>query len=115
MGGTDPWRAPEAKIGPVAADLGPKTDVYSFGLPIWVICLNGQDPFGFITDHVLTDHEVETIKRTDGLLAKARDKSWLSRYLGAGHDPMIDRLYKQALAQISNEQDVSDTILHKDM
>lgn len=83
--------------------------MYSFGLLAWVICLNGHNPFKFITDHVLTDDEVETIKRNDGLLAKARDMSWLSRYLGAGHDPRIDHLYKQALAQVSNEQNVSET------
>ena len=109
MGGTDPWRAPEIKLGPVKTDAGSKTDVYSFGLLAWVICLNGHNPFKFITDHVLTDDEVEAIKRNDGLLTKARDKSWLSRYLGAGHDPMIDQLYKQALGKLSNQQEIPDT------
>lgn len=108
MGGTDPWRAPETKIGPVKIEAAPKTDTYSFGLLIWVICLNGYGPFKYIEDHALTDDEIEVTKRENRLLAKAQDKAWLLRYLEDGH--YTDDLYKQALSILSTQRDVPEAM-----
>jgi serine/threonine protein kinase len=43
--GTRVWSAPEILLGPVLKQWAPKTDVYSFGLLSFQICVDGRNPF----------------------------------------------------------------------
>ncbi|KAL8848094.1 MAG: hypothetical protein Q9221_006851 [Calogaya cf. arnoldii] len=83
MGGTDPWRAPEIKLGSIQIDRAIKTDIYSFGLLAWVIVLNGGNPFDIIADLPLQKDKIEAIKQDGSLVHKAKGKKWLLRYLQA--------------------------------
>ncbi|KFZ18767.1 hypothetical protein V501_01014 [Pseudogymnoascus sp. VKM F-4519 (FW-2642)] len=47
IGGTMPWRAPES-YGPVAREYLAKTDVYSYGLTVWRIAMDGGNPFSVL-------------------------------------------------------------------
>lgn len=47
IGGTMPWRAPESSR-PVAREYLAKTDVYSYGLTIWRLAMDGSNPFSVL-------------------------------------------------------------------
>ncbi|KAH7141922.1 hypothetical protein EDB81DRAFT_53925 [Dactylonectria macrodidyma] len=63
LGGTHRWMAPELVInhGRIRVDLGPGTDLYSFGLLMWTVIIDGRDPFGYldeIYDSELCDNDL---------------------------------------------------------
>ncbi|EXJ78717.1 serine/threonine protein kinase [Capronia coronata CBS 617.96] len=79
IGGTTPWRAPET-IAAIPRHLLAQTDVYSFGLTVWRIAMDGMSPFHVICGDSgggtsLTD-EIERLKREDLLTAKADLGEW---------------------------------------
>ncbi|KAL5325057.1 hypothetical protein ACEPPN_006179 [Leptodophora sp. 'Broadleaf-Isolate-01'] len=47
IGGTMPWRAPES-YGLVAREYLAKTDVYSYGLTVWRLAMDGSNPFSVL-------------------------------------------------------------------
>lgn len=47
LGGTMPWRAPES-YQPVAREYLAKTDVYSYGLTVWRLAMDGSNPFSVL-------------------------------------------------------------------
>lgn len=110
MGGTDPWRAPEISIGPIKLDTAMKTDVYSFGLLAWLITLNGQNPFDFLTDGGLDDEKVGLLKQNDALLPEAKGKDWLLRYLKAQQGSELEKRFEQAATTVFNQQQTADTV-----
>ncbi|KAL8792124.1 MAG: hypothetical protein Q9195_005299 [Heterodermia aff. obscurata] len=109
MGGTDPWRAPEVKNGPVRLDSAMKTDVYSFGLLAWLISLNGQTPFDFIAERALQDKDVEMLKQNDALITEAGRGEWLLRYLKFRYGSTIEQYHNQALTRSFDRQLVPDS------
>lgn len=109
MGGTDPWRAPEVKNGPVRLDSAMKTDVYSFGLLAWLISLNGQSPFDFIAERALQDKDVEILKQNDDLLSEASRGEWLLRFLKSGRGSTVEQYYGQALTRSFDRQQIPDS------
>ncbi|KAJ6563824.1 hypothetical protein B0H19DRAFT_942471 [Mycena capillaripes] len=70
--GTPPFEAPEARHGLNGEGLK-CTDVYSLGLLVWRVILDGENPFGTspLSDH--TPAQIEDLKRFDVLLPIARD------------------------------------------
>ncbi|KAJ7215412.1 serine/threonine protein kinase japonica group [Mycena pura] len=70
--GTPPFEAPEARHGLDGEGLK-CTDVYSLGLLVWRVILDGENPFGTspLSDH--TPAQIEDLKRFDVLLPIARD------------------------------------------
>lgn len=47
--------------GRIRVDLGPGTDLYSFGLLMWTVIIDGRDPFGYldeIYDSELCDNDL---------------------------------------------------------
>lgn len=110
MGGTDPWRAPEIRNGPIKLDNAGKTDIYSFGLLAWLISCNGQKPFDFLADGGLKDEDVELLKQSDALLPEAKGKSWLLKYLKAQQGPGFQKRFEQAATTVFNQQQTADTV-----
>ena len=109
MGGTDPWRAPEVKNGPVRLDSAMKTDVYSFGLLAWLISLNGRNPFDFIAEYALQDKDVEMLKRNDALLTDASRGEWLLRYFKSGYGSTVEQHHVQGLTRSFDRQQIPDS------
>ncbi|KAJ5480512.1 hypothetical protein N7530_006021 [Penicillium desertorum] len=69
---TLPWNAPEC-LEQLSGDRLKYTDVYSFGLLVWRVALNGLNPFrcidGFASlQKIDLQREVETLKRQDRVL-----------------------------------------------
>ena len=109
MGGTDPWRAPEVKNGPIRLDCAMKTDVYSFGLLAWLVSLNGQSPFDFIAERALPVKDVEMLKQNDALLMEASKGKWLLRYLISGYGSTAEQYYGEALMRSFDRQLIPDS------
>ncbi|KAJ7483601.1 hypothetical protein FB451DRAFT_1129507 [Mycena latifolia] len=70
--GTPPFNAPEARNGLDAESLK-RTDVYSLGLLVWRVILDGRDPFGTSPLIGYTPERIENLKRFDELLPIARE------------------------------------------
>ncbi|KAL8993313.1 MAG: hypothetical protein Q9169_006435, partial [Polycauliona sp. 2 TL-2023] len=104
MGGTDPWKAPEIKTGSIQIDLAFKTDIYSFGLLVWVIVLNVGNPFNFVADLPLQKAEIEAIKQDDSLVHKAKGKQWLYKCLMGKVSASIMPSYEEIAALVSMQQ-----------
>ncbi|KAJ7699134.1 serine/threonine protein kinase japonica group [Mycena olivaceomarginata] len=70
--GTPPFEAPEARNGLDGEGLK-CTDVYSLGLLVWRVILDGENPFGIPLLSGHTPAQIEDLKRFDVLLPIARD------------------------------------------
>jgi serine/threonine protein kinase len=74
--GTFPWNAPESSHLQ-QRDRLLATDIYSFGLLVLRIFLDGKNPFkdptANVYPHALTDREIETEKSDTGFYRKVRD------------------------------------------
>jgi serine/threonine protein kinase len=70
--GTPPYEAPEARHGLDGEGLK-RTDVYSLGLLVWRVILDGENPFGTPPLSGHTPAQIEDLKCFDGLLPVARD------------------------------------------
>jgi serine/threonine protein kinase len=83
IGGTHPWRAPEAS-GPIAKSQLKATDVYSFGLLVWSVAIDGRNPFrlGLPQDLTIKDmlEEADRLKKSDRVLTKSMLKEWYPTY-----------------------------------
>ena len=92
VGGTRPWKAPEAQ-GPVPLQSLRATDIYSLGLLIWFTAV-GRNPFELLPDIVSQvssrDDEIEEFKQGDKLLKAAHDKWWLHNYVAEELNPKFD-------------------------
>lgn len=84
VGGTRPWKAPEAN-SPVSKAQSKLTDVYSFGLLVWRVAVDGKSPFDFIIPGSLQREEyfieIERIKQDDELKARSGLISWYPVYI----------------------------------
>ncbi|KGO76508.1 hypothetical protein PITC_087870 [Penicillium italicum] len=85
VGGTRPWKAPEAR-SPVPKQFLRATDVYSYGLLLWRLASDGRDPFRFwalTSTSLLGDlyfQELERIKEDDHPVKNTSlDKCWAER------------------------------------
>jgi len=84
VGGTRPWKAPEANVPVPKAQLK-LTDVYSFGLLVWRVGTDGKNPFDLILPETLKGEqyfaEIERLKQTDEFKAKSGMDSWYPIYV----------------------------------
>jgi len=87
IGGTPYWRAPETK-DEIPVHALKYTDVFSFGLLIWRIAIDGKNPFDLIlSDHIEGSNaiqEIDRLKQEDKLLQKSRVGSWFQKLLFMG-------------------------------
>lgn len=83
IGGTRTWRAPETDK-PIPTQLLPLTDIFSFGLLVWSVAVNGMDPFAIILPPLSQDEKykaIDRLKKEDGLLTASKFNTWASRWL----------------------------------
>ena len=84
VGGTRPWKAPEANA-PVPRMNLKATDIYSFGLLIWRVANDGESPFDLILPPDLTGDryhaEIERLKQVDELKVRSKVEVWYLSYL----------------------------------
>ncbi|KAL8687743.1 MAG: hypothetical protein Q9218_006175 [Villophora microphyllina] len=104
MGGTEPWQAPEVKAGPVQLETATQTDVYSFGLLAWLICLNGRNPFGFVAEIGKNGVGVEELKRTGQLLDIAKAGDWLINQMRAEYDTKAGPYFEPLATKLSSRE-----------
>ena len=100
LGGTNPWRAPETG-GPVAAKALSQTDIFSFGLLIWLVCIDGRDPFSLIipqdTKGVARAREIDVLKQTNTLIVAAKTENWLFKWQREIYKSKLDGLLEKYL------------------
>ncbi|KAJ6558990.1 kinase-like domain-containing protein [Mycena sp. CBHHK59/15] len=72
LSGTPPFNAPEAHYGLGGEGLK-RTDVYSLGLLVWSVVLDGNNPFHIPALVSLTPERIEDLKKFDELLPIVRE------------------------------------------
>ena len=116
LAGTWPWTAPEVELGAVSV---PKlTDVFSYGLLVWSIALNGHNPFDFI-DSVQMEKErsvriaILKQKQNGRLLELAIGGAGIKeakriqlRYLSERYGPSVKEKVEEVFLAISRIQSV---------
>jgi serine/threonine protein kinase len=84
VGGTRPWKAPEAKSA-VPKHLLQATDIYSYGLLLWRLATDGKDPFRFWVSSNLRGEayleELERIKEDDQPIRNTSLDVWFVPYI----------------------------------
>ena len=98
IGGTQPWKAPEAQRSILAKSLY-ATDTYSLGLLIWLVCIDGKDPFDLVINESMQGKSrvdaIDALKQSDELLTIACSQRWLRDFLARMHksrlEPLIER------------------------
>ena len=79
LGGTRPWKAPEAKTAVKVSD-AKYTDIYSLALLIWCTFAHGRNIFGLLVDPSKQGEEfyteVERMKETGELVAQTDLSTW---------------------------------------
>ena len=93
IGGTRPWMAPEILKRSVRVRDLLKTDIYSFGLLAWRICIDGRSPHDFLSESGATNMTIEDFekRKADGsILAMANGEAWFERYAHTKCDAKVD-------------------------
>ena len=89
--GTWPWKAPEFGHR-VPKELLKQSDVYSLGLLIWTVALDGNNPFDLVvTEEENKAAEIERIKATDALLNLSKLANWYENWCITGRPVEKDR------------------------
>ncbi|KAL8661569.1 MAG: hypothetical protein Q9202_005455 [Teloschistes flavicans] len=102
MGGTEPWQAPEVKAGPINLEAAKQTDIYSFGLLVWLVSLNGLNPFSLIGEVEMNGVNAEEVKRTGQLLDIAKEGKWLTCHMRAEYDAKAGRFFEPLATKLSS-------------
>ncbi|PYH94510.1 kinase-like protein [Aspergillus ellipticus CBS 707.79] len=108
VGGTRPWKAPEAK-SPVPRHLLQATDIYSYGLLLWRLATDGEDPFRFWVKSSLRGdprlQELERLKEGDYPAKNTSLDTWLIPYITSKYQDIEAELTVDWLNQaLSNLQ-----------
>lgn len=86
IGGTTPWRAPES-ASPVPRHELAKTDIYSYGLTIWRIAMDGMNPFAVLhgiassATYKTQAEATERLKNQDELKNKMQLDQWYPQWV----------------------------------
>jgi hypothetical protein len=79
IGGTRTWRAPESDWAIPAAKLN-LTDIYSFGLVVWSVVIDGENPFSLMIPHTLLGEarlkRVDSLKAADKVISLSKLENW---------------------------------------
>ncbi|KAF7948277.1 uncharacterized protein EAE97_003688 [Botrytis byssoidea] len=98
IGGTMPWRAPES-YEPVAREHLAKTDVYSYGLIVWRIAMDGSNPFSVLHGSASTASRVTLAAFTSQLKVDdlVKDRAQLNHWYQSFTLHAMDKLCGGAL------------------
>lgn len=79
LGGTRPWKAPEAKTAIMASE-AQYTDVYSLALQIWCTYAHGRNIFSMLMDDAMKGedfyNEAERLKETGDIISQTALSAW---------------------------------------
>ncbi len=105
MGGTRPWKAPETQT-PLPVKSLSSTDIYSLGLLIWLVSIDGGNPFDLIVEPQVQGasraDKVEGLKQNDILLKVAQSKDWLPVFLVKKPDLQVEVMVERVARENSN-------------
>ena len=105
MGGTRPWNAPETQR-PLPVTSLKSTDIYSLGLLIWLVSIDGENPFDLIVDSQIQDSsradEIEGLKQSDKLIAVAQKKEWVRAFMIKKISPRLEAIVKRSTQTVPN-------------
>ena len=105
MGGTRPWKAPETQR-PIPVTSLKSTDIYSLGLLVWLVSIDGENPFDLIIDSQIQGSsradEIEGLKQSDILITVAQRKDWLRGFVTKKISPQLEGILKRATQVILN-------------
>ncbi|KAK7042913.1 hypothetical protein VNI00_008649 [Paramarasmius palmivorus] len=108
--GTPPYDAPESRMK-LDAEAMKRTDVYSLGLLVWRTMLDGQNPFHYIGGGLLSNTEIEQLKRSDEVLQLAKDGM---RTILSGVEPtdyeLLDHAFDNTLQLSSARRSLTQAI-----
>ncbi|KAK7442201.1 hypothetical protein VKT23_016173 [Stygiomarasmius scandens] len=93
---TPPYDAPETQDHNLlfSAEMMKKTDVYSLGLLVWRIMLDGKNPFDYLG--ALTDTLIYRLKESGEVLARARES--VRKYLVDGNKlDLVDHVFDHTI------------------
>ena len=102
IGGTRTWRAPES-FEPVPASKISLTDVYSLGLVVWSIAVDGKNPFDLIVGDFQGEErfaEIQRLKMYDEVLKLSKFERWLYNWNMLSR---FDQLAKQSSGSPSDQ------------
>ncbi|RSL41853.1 hypothetical protein CEP54_015694 [Fusarium duplospermum] len=98
LGGTRPWKAPEAKTAVTISD-AKYTDIYSLALLIWCIFAHGRNIFKLLVDPSKQGEEfyaeAERLKETGDLAAQTDLSAWYLKALAASPSNDLSRIMQQ--------------------
>jgi len=81
IGGTKTWRAPES-FSPVSVSTLKLTDIYSFGLLVWSVAIDGRNPFDLLlVDNIRGNErlqEIDRLKQSGEVMRLAKMHEWVS-------------------------------------
>lgn len=116
-GRSPPWDAPEVRRGPIELSKLHKTDIYSFGLLVWTLMLDGRCPFDepgvsqlnpdFEDIQVISNKEerltaIQSLKdRTDDLLLSRIKRSLAERGL---HEGQLSKMFDLTVRHDENKR-----------
>jgi serine/threonine protein kinase len=104
--GTRDWMAPEAfgncRIPRNELKL---TDVYSFGLLVWVVAMRGQNPFRLLLSGSDRDAEIMKWKKTDSVLQLSKLHNWYAKWFEncKGSEKVADNVFVEESESLSVE------------
>ncbi|RMJ10905.1 hypothetical protein BHE90_004482 [Fusarium euwallaceae] len=98
LGGTRPWKAPEAKTAVNVSD-AKYTDIYSLALLVWCTFANGRNIFKLLVDPSKQNEEfyaeAERLKETSELAAKTDLSAWYLKALAASPSNNLSQIMQQ--------------------
>lgn len=80
IGGSKSWRAPES-YGPIPSTMLNLADVYSFGLVLWSVAIDGKDPWSLMLPDTCEGEErlkeINRLKGADEIIALSKLEKWV--------------------------------------
>ncbi|THU98228.1 hypothetical protein K435DRAFT_753192 [Dendrothele bispora CBS 962.96] len=129
--GTPPYDAPEARERRLSAEMVKKTDVYSLGLLVWRIMVDGRNPFDFLNSldlgmdrimkseaeggavqGLMTNAQIYALKDSGEVLTRAKES--MQRYFGEGivkdQLDLIDHIFDHTIQVDPKHRDLVQAI-----
>ena len=94
MGGTNPWKAPKIHT-PVPVQSAFYTDIYSLGLLLWLIYIDGMNPIDLVVgakwQGLARIREIGRIKHKGTILGLAQGHDWTRYWFFRHHGSSISQ------------------------
>ncbi|ESK89537.1 hypothetical protein Moror_1197 [Moniliophthora roreri MCA 2997] len=110
--GTPPYEAPEAYHGKLDGDGMKRTDVYSLGLLVWRVILNGGNPFSAVHHGLgeMSEGEIMGLKKSNELRKRAKESLWKHTHIGQTGLELMDYVLENTLQEDPNKRRLNHAI-----